>query len=225
MAEEYKRGGKPFMGAIVEPDSHLQRIGRVPRHMTGNAVYPPDAYKLAPKIMEANATCWDVLAASEILPKCHPTTLIQHDWRRPEIQNREELRQILLPNTALFHSDKYGAIARILRGDKAPPMTPDIADMPIVNYARERGVPVQTDAVTKPPSAIDDALQLLQTAAVADPLARKRIAKFMVLNDIVNHGHCSQYTRKGAKSSAKPGLSDAEFQQRISPNVPASATN
>jgi hypothetical protein len=142
IADEYKRGGKPFMGAIVEPDSHLGRIGRVPRHMTGNAIYPDKPYKLAPKIMEATNTCWDVLAASQILPQCHPTTLIQHDWRRPEIQNRQELSKILLPNTALFHSDKYGAIPRILGSDKAPPPPPPI-DMPITEYAASRGVPVE----------------------------------------------------------------------------------
>jgi hypothetical protein len=235
IADEYKRGGKPFMGAIVEPDSHLGRVGRVPRHMTGNAVYPEHAYKLAPRIMEATHTCWDVLAAPQILPQCHPTTLIQHDWRRPEIKDRQELSKILLPNTALFHSDKYGAIRRILGRNEAPEPAP--VDMPIVQYpmpitayAAARGLPILPatgfygsglDAVT-----IEALLEQIKARA-ADPIERKKIARYLVTNNIVNHGHCTQYGKpfggkKGAKykSPAARGkeptpLSDAQFKDRI----------
>jgi hypothetical protein len=232
ISDEYKRGGKPFMGAIVEPDSHLGRIGRVPRHMTGNAVYPEKAYELAPRIMEATHTCWDVLAASQILPQCHPTTLIQHDWRRPEIKDRQELSKILLPNTALFHSDKYGAIARILGSDKAPAPKPPI-DMPITDYAASRGVPIEIHSapLNALPWAIDSIpLEMLLEnikARSGDPVVRKKIARYLVTNNIVNHGHCTQYGKPfGGKKGAKykppaargkepSPLSDEEFKDRI----------
>src|SRR5258705_4477537 len=240
IADEYKRGGKPFMGAIVEPDSHIGRVGRVPRHMTGNAVYPEKAYTFAPKIMEATHTCWDVLAAPQILPQCHPTTLIQHDWRRQEIQNRQELSKILLPNTALYHSDKYGAIARILRGDVDPAPKPAI-DMPITEYAASRGVPVENaPPVTSTLESLPiETLLACIKARSTDPIVRKKIAKYLVTNNIVNHGHCTQYGKPfGGKKGAKykppaargpEPLSDAQFKDRIQKkpleNAATSATN
>jgi hypothetical protein len=259
IADEYQRGGKPFMGAIVEPDSHVARIGRVPRHMTGNAVYPEHPYKLAPRIMEATHTCWDVLAAPQILPQCHPTTLIQHDWRRPEIKDRQELSKILLPNTALFHSDKYGAIRKILGKREEPAPRP--VDMPITEYAEKRRAPIAGlaechsldigisaaeiyigPAVGDPPSpiqplglvSVDDLLEQIKIRA-ADPILRKQIAKYLVLNNVVNHGHCTQYGKPfGGKKGAKykppaargkepPVLSDKEFKDRIQKKSPENA--
>jgi hypothetical protein len=235
IADEYQRGGKPFMGAIVEPDSHLGRIGRVPRHMTGNAVYPEHAYKLAPRIMEANNTCWDVLAAPQILPQCHPTTLIQHDWRRPEIKDRQELSKILLPNTALFHSDKYGAIRKILGKREAPaprpidmPVTPP-ADIPITEYAASRGLAAEVSTTWPMLDQVPLELLLEQVKVrAADPILCKKIARYLVTNNIVNHGHCTQYGKPfGGKKGAKykppaargteppPPLSDKEFKDRI----------
>jgi hypothetical protein len=225
IADEYQRGGKPFMGAIVEPDSHLGRVGRVPRHMTGNAVYPEHPYKLAPRIMEATHTCWDVLAASQILPQCHPTTLIQHDWRRPEIKDRQELSKILLPNTALFHSDKYGAIRKILGKREEPAPRP--IDMPVTEYAASRGVPVENapPVMSTLESLPIETLLACIKARASDLIERKKIAKYLVLNNIVNHGHCTQYGKPfGGKKGAKykppaargpEPLSDAQFKDRI----------
>jgi hypothetical protein len=192
--------------------------------MTGNAVYPEKAYTLAPRIMEATHTCWDVLASPQILPQCHPTTLIQHDWRRPEIKNRRELSEILLPNTALFHSDKYGAIPRILGSDKAPAPKPPI-DMPITEYAGSRGFPVELRQGREvEPIPLEQLLDDIKLHA-ADPIACKKIAKYLVTNNIVNHGHCTQYGKPfGGKKGAKykppaargpEPLSDAQFKDRI----------
>jgi len=237
----------------LEPDSHLERFGRVPRHMTGNAIYPEKAYLLAPRIMEATHTCWDVLAAPQILPQCHPTTLIQHDWRRPEIKNRQELSKILLPNTALFHSDKYGAIPRILGSDKAPEPRP--IDMPITEYAEKRLSPlrdfphglgfVASELAFKDVAPLDLKLatteELLNEIKIraGDPIERKKIAKYLVINNVVNHGHCTQYGKPfGGKKGAKykppaargpEPLSDAEFKDRIQKkpleNAAASSTD
>jgi hypothetical protein len=239
VADEYRRCDKPFMGAAVEPSPPKNKA---PRHMTGNAVYPEKAYVLAPRLMEAQHTAWDVHAAPQILPKAHLTKLIQHDWRRPEIQSADELRRILLPETVLFHSDKYGAIARILsKSPRQAPQALEAGEVPIIEYAASKGVEVASYGDTAaPPPSLDDALRIVQAASTADPLDRKRIAKFMVTNDIVNHGHCTQYGKpfggkKGAKyktpaarGKATLPLTDAEFQKRIKANaqenVPAAVT-
>lgn len=248
VADEYGRCDKPFMGAVVDP--HPPK-NRAPRHMTGNAVYPDKAYELAPKLMEAHHTAWDVHAAPQILPKAHLTKLIQHDWRRPEITSADELRSILHPETVLFHSDKYGAIARILsknpRYDGRQPTnfegpSDEPGGIPILEYAASRGVEIAPGPLAQnilPPPSLDDALAIIQEASKEDPLARKKIAKFMVTNDIVNHGHCTQYGKpfggkKGAKykTPAARGketiLTDDEFQKRIKANakenVPATVT-
>lgn len=238
VADEYRRCDKPFMGAVVDPNPPKNRA---PRHMTGNAVYPDKAYVLAPRIMEAHHTAWDVHAAPQILPKTHLTKLIQHDWRRPEIQSADELRRILQPEAVLFHSDKYGAIARILGKSPrqaAPVLEP--GEVPILEYAASRGVDVKvTSHVAAAAPSLDDALKVVKEAA-KDPLLRKQAAKFMVTNDIVNHGHCTQYGKpfggkKGAKykTPAARGketttLTDEEFQERIKANakenVPATIT-
>jgi hypothetical protein len=240
VADEYRRCDKPFMGAAVEPNPPKNRA---PRHMTGNAVYPDKAYVLAPRLMEANHTAWDVHAAPQILPKAHLTKLIQHDWRRPEITSADELRGILRPETVLFHSDKYGAIARLL--SKSPRREPPIlepGEVPILEYAASKGVDVKVASygdTAAPPPSLEEALRIIEEASKEDPLARKKIAKFMVTNDIVNHGHCTQYGKpfggkKGAKykEPAARGkvtlMTDAEFEKRIKANaqenVPATIT-
>jgi hypothetical protein len=234
IANEYRRGDKPFMGAIVEPNPPKNKA---PRHMTGNAVYPENAYLLAPRLMEAHHTAWDVHAAGQILRQVHATNLIQHDWRSPEIRDRDDLRSRLQPKAVLYHSDKYGAIPRILgsRNGSAPALvalsTPDV---PILEYAASRGVDVASYGDTAaPPPSLDDALRIVKEAAEI-PLVHKRIAKFMVLNGIVNQGHCSAYL--GGKKEAKrktPAkrrpieMTDEEFQKRVNAkksNVPASTT-
>jgi hypothetical protein len=243
VADEYRRCDKPFMGAVVDPNPPKNRA---PRHMTGNAVYPDKAYILAPRLMEAHHTAWDVHAAPQILPKAHLTKLIQHDWRRPEIETADELRRILQPEAVLFHSDKYGAIPRLLSKSPrqaAPVLEP--GEVPILEYAASRLPPPAgqgpdpTIPQPTPAASLDEALRIIQEASLEDPLVRKRIAKFMVTNDIVNHGHCTQYGKpfggkKGAKykTPAARGkvtlMTDAEFEKRIKANaqenVPATVT-
>jgi hypothetical protein len=198
IAEEYKRGDKPFMGAIVEAKIDPQTKQRIPRHMTGKAVYPEKAYLLAPRVMEAITMAWDVLSAEQVLPKCHPTDLIQHEWRHPEIRSYSELRSILKPNTALFHSDKYGAIAQILR--KPSPeeqlMTqalPEPMDMPL----SLADVPLEL------------ILEHIRAMAELSPSTRKQIAHYMVGNDIINQGHLTAYKRN------KKVPSEAEFARSL----------
>lgn len=205
IANAYERAGKPFMGNIVEPVFDKVIGARVPRHMTGNAVYPDKAYKEAPKLMEANYTPWDVLAAPEILPKCHQTDLIQHEFRAPEITSLQDLNAIVKPNTALFHTDKFGAIMRLLGSGKLEPVSLEQVFDPVPSgQVREPNLDV---------CSLDDLLEDLEVRC-RDPLAQKAAAKFLVEHKIVNQGHLSYYG-KGGRPRKNPQLSDDEFKKLI----------
>jgi hypothetical protein len=245
IADEYRRGDKPFMGAMVDPDPPKNKA---PRHMTGNAVYPENAYLLAPRLMEAHHTAWDVHAAPQILRQVHPTDLIQHDWRSPEIRDRDDLHSRLRPNAVLYHSDKYGAISRILgaRNGSAPALIEP--DVPILEYAASKGITaadlvgsgqnelaelldkrvhVLTSSSCFTNLQIDDTLRLLKEISETDPFVRKKIAKFMVTNNIVNRDHFTQ-PKKGTKRARPIEMTDEEFQKRVNAkksDVPASATS
>lgn len=109
---EYLRGKKPFMGGLVA------QANQTPAHMTGNAIYPPYAGKFASKLLEAKNTAFDVWASPEILPQLHPTNLIQHLWRHPPIERLSQYRGIVDEHANLFHSDKFGAIIKLLRSQR-----------------------------------------------------------------------------------------------------------
>jgi hypothetical protein len=223
IAAAYARGGKPFMGNIVDSFMNQNTRIRVPRHMTGNAVYPEKAYLHAPKLMEARGTPWDVLAAEQILPRCHVTDLIQHEFRAPEIGTLKELNAIIKPNTALYHADKFGAIARLLgRGEEIPfsSVQPDGATGVTCNHGHGPGD-------FEVPSAQLPSIHDYSVAEILEELAnlcridttRKKVARFLVEQNIVVQGHLNVYG-KGKKPGAhpkkkKPPLSDEEFKSRI----------
>lgn len=121
---EYLNGKKPFMGGLVE----RQIDGRpTPRHMTGVAIYPPYTAKYSPRLMEARHTAFDVWAADQILSQFHETNLIQHLWRHGPITTMEEYNSVIDPRANLFHSDKYGALIKLLRDQRTGnPLAGDI---------------------------------------------------------------------------------------------------
>jgi hypothetical protein len=112
---EYLRGKKPFMGGLVtNPPGHPG----TPPHMTGVGIYPPYAGKYADKLLQAMHTAFDVWAAPQILPQLHETHLIQHLWRHGPIETMADYEKVIDPRANLFHSDKYGALIRLLRSQR-----------------------------------------------------------------------------------------------------------
>jgi hypothetical protein len=111
---EYLAAKKPFMGGLVTFYAGKQ----TPAHMTGNAIYPPYAGKFANKLLEAKHTAFDVWAASQILPQLHETSLIQHLWRHGPIETMAQYHEVVDPKANLFHSDKYGALIKLLRSQR-----------------------------------------------------------------------------------------------------------
>src|SRR5215475_11060202 len=189
--EEYRHCGKPFMGAHVE--QQVIHKAKIPRHMTGNAVYPDKAYTLAPKILEARMTPWDVYAADQILPHAYFSAQIQHEYRHAEIADRRELAKILKPETTLFHSDKYGAIARIFGGPQQP------RGKPLVEVFAEQ----QASAPAAEPSAdMDKMLEDLINYCHFDLEFRKKAAYKLLEHNVVNRGHIANYGKMKKKLEA-----------------------
>ena len=193
--KEYEKAGRPFMGALVE--AVVKNGNRVPRHMTGNAVYPDKAYELAPEIMQARATPWDVWAAVPILKQCHFTNQIQHEYRHEEIKTRRELQTLLKPDTVLFHTDKFGAIYRLLGGfhlEEQPEHHQRIPES--TGLAGEPLVDVLANPANPPPLNLDAMLERIKSECDSDPEFRRRTAYFMLENNIVNSGHYGQYLKR-----------------------------
>lgn len=72
MEAEYERGGKPFMGPVVQ--------GMV--HANGSMVYPFNAPDLIPESMQATDQAWDMVCGTETVPDLnHDSSRIsQHVW-------------------------------------------------------------------------------------------------------------------------------------------------
>lgn len=69
--DEYKRGGKPFMGHIVKDMGH----------MNGVAVYPNDVAKYARDAFHVVHSAWDVALREQTIDLTHNANhLIQHCW-------------------------------------------------------------------------------------------------------------------------------------------------
>lgn len=115
--EEYRRGGKPFMGRLV-PAFADSSGGLVPAHCTGNMMCPQNSMAAAPRLTVASDVAFDVYAAREVLPKCHLTTLIQHVFNTlgnpPTFPDQKSL-SLLQPGAAFFHRCKDGSLIERLR--------------------------------------------------------------------------------------------------------------
>lgn len=121
LAEDYAARKKPFVGVhIASTQEAVDRYGFSHIHLTGNAMYPPNALKLAPSIEQClvgrtdncpwgeKGWAWDLFCAHEIVPESEQTDLIQQIWRSdpwtPALLHR------LSPRAALFHQSKDGTL-------------------------------------------------------------------------------------------------------------------
>lgn len=94
---EYFACGKPFMGARVLYEN-------TPEHMSGVAVYRAIG-RNAPDYVMAQNNAWDVVAASQILPKAHFTGLIQHDWKAAPFNSQADMARIR-SGVVIYHQCK-----------------------------------------------------------------------------------------------------------------------
>lgn len=195
--EEYVNTGRPFMGALV--DQKNENGQHIPRHMTGNGIYPEDAHLQAPMMLEARLTPWDVFAAKQIMAKAHFTRLIQHEYRHQEIMSQPEMFGVLRPGACLFHTDKFGAIVRLLGKDEVRAEPRGSADL------EHESPPAE---VLLPPAHmnLDDMLSMISEMCRLSPDTRRKVAYYVLNKGIVNSGHMAQHRKQlnAAKPKPKP---------------------
>lgn len=175
--DEYERARKPFMGALV--DGFFSTGYRIPKHMTGNAIYPDKPYQKAPKLLECHGTAWDVYAAGEILKleNFHDTDLIQHEI--------DDQQHPFNSSSVLYHPDKTGNLIGRLSGSAEPlPQKSLIGAPPVEVFSAEE------------PKPVDHLLSEILRACQEDKDTQRKVAYFMIDNRIVNSGHWGQHKKK-----------------------------
>lgn len=129
ISADYAVRSAPFVGLhIPSTDDAVQTWGMPVLHVTGNAIYPPNAIELAPSIREclsANSGpwkekgwAWDLFCAHEIVPQSEQTNVIQQIWRSDPWTPANLSR--LSPKAALFHQSKDGSLIAALAVDRYP---------------------------------------------------------------------------------------------------------
>lgn len=190
---EYNSVGRPFMGGLV----NVMNVNgqRIPKHMTGNAIYPDKPYLLAPAMLEARMTAWDVFAAPQIMQHAHFSDQIQHEYRGKQIESVEEMRETVKPKTALFHTDKFGAIIRLLAsGAKAvnPLLNEPVEPEPAPSRSRSIAEAFCEREET-PLESLDRHLEEIEQACRDNKEARSKVARYLIEAGIVNQGHLTQH--------------------------------
>lgn len=109
--DEYRSAGKPYMAALIEKPW---------KHVSGNMVCPPEAAMESTLILPVRdkkgvELAFDLAGARAVLPKCHITNLIQHQFRAPEFTSRDDFEARVSKEAVLFHSCKGGSIFQYLR--------------------------------------------------------------------------------------------------------------
>jgi FkbM family methyltransferase len=113
LAEEYKRGNKPFMGDRVQ-------VRDIPLHMSGVGIYPLPLHAFAGEAYRAAEVAWDMAGKDQIVPKAYFTRLIEHAWKHPQFTMLSEIDTQIRPEAVLFHSSKDGSLIDLLRKKAAP---------------------------------------------------------------------------------------------------------
>lgn len=83
LESEYSRCGKRFMGvenATRAIDRRTGEIVVIGKHMVGAGIYPANLASTSKILKYVRTTAWDIYMQHEIVPRCHFTDLIQHNW-------------------------------------------------------------------------------------------------------------------------------------------------
>lgn len=120
LCDDYKKRSAPFVGLhIPSTDYAVSWFGMPALHLTGNAMYPPNAIKIAPTIEQCliartdncpwreKGWAWDLFCAHEIIPESEQTDKIQQIWRS-DPWTADNIGR-LSPTAALFHQSKDGS--------------------------------------------------------------------------------------------------------------------
>lgn len=140
LADEYRRGGKPFMGHVVKDMGHMNGVAVYPNHV---AFYARDA-------LHAVHSAWDAVLREQTIEFTHNANhLIQHCWvlrnqdtpmhfgdgPAPSFRDPGHMHRILEPNAVLFHRTKDGSLINCLMQARTTPKV--IKGEPIQPYTGE----------------------------------------------------------------------------------------
>lgn len=110
----YMLCGKPFMGALVNDQTHPGSVGLLP-HMSGVAVYPKNTTSLAGKAVMPGPIAFDVAGADAIMPQASFTKLIQHLFRAPSFTTMQQVEARIDAEAVIYHANKDGSLIPFLR--------------------------------------------------------------------------------------------------------------
>jgi hypothetical protein len=129
--KEHAGCGAPYMGALIKAEQPLLNLPNV--HLSGCAVYPPDAVNAIGGYCNGSQA-WDMASAAAIVPKAKHTPLIHLFWGQPDLApsfsptrhsgsaiNTFTLADIR-KDAVLFHRNKDGTLIRLLRHAKFSPI-------------------------------------------------------------------------------------------------------
>lgn len=131
IAEEHKKGGKPFTGHWSETNHVFNGVG----------VYPPDVVNYSRLALRAtlvvdpkgNQPPWDVYASKEIEKHMHKANhLFQHAWDDPAtgkahtFPDMDTVKKVVRKGVALFHRCKDLSLVRRLHEQSQKSMSKDL---------------------------------------------------------------------------------------------------
>lgn len=128
LADEYKRGGKPFMGHIVKDMGHMNGVG----------VYPNFVAQYAPNAFHVVHSAWDVALKATTSDLTHNANhLIQHCWVlingqvshngdgiMATFRDTGEMHRLIEKDAVLFHRTKDGSLIDCLMQTHRDPIQP-----------------------------------------------------------------------------------------------------
>jgi len=124
IARAYAVCPKRFMGSFIPADNQPDMP---PVHLSGCAVYPPNAWGGLEPIMKAATKAFDIALAGYLIPRASNCVLMQHYWGQvglpptfstaptPLDPKNVLTLDFLKPNSVLFHRCKDGTLIDLLR--------------------------------------------------------------------------------------------------------------
>lgn len=114
LCAEYEASGLPFLGVIhdtrlrnAEGEEYQDGV-----HMVGTGFYHKQTPVLASSSVTSSQLAWDVAAQRQIVPQCHPTKKIQHNWSTQKYTSLDQLG----PDAFVHHGCKDDSLYKLLTG-------------------------------------------------------------------------------------------------------------
>jgi hypothetical protein len=149
LCAEYVSCKKSFMGDRVDESTHPGKIG-LTLHMSGVAIYPQKVPALAPEAIRPSDVAFDMQGASQIVPQCHFSELIDHRFRAESFHSQADVERRIDKRVVLFHASKDGSLIERIREKIS-------GNAPVVQLAESPGLkPVECGFGSRPGQPVCD---------------------------------------------------------------------